>query len=274
MKTKLFFYLILLIGLNNYAQTINVSTGVSSAGLSVSQNTPDPYWNIVAGPGGFIPQQAIVVPTYTFNWQPTPISGTNAQWLNNVTNYLSVPGNYVYERSFNVTSGTTSLNCNFGVAFDDTLISLELVPPTGATIPLTVVSSNFYFISNMITNSISSPAVGTWKIRATINYFDDVGGFMLSGNVTLVNSNTTCSTTTSDFDSLYTGLTANTSIYNDTDTIDLQVHSYTFSVNTQKTICSIGYRAQPEMTSRTYEIKITDVGAFKDFLMYKVITLL
>ena len=260
MKTKLFFYLMLLIGLNNYAQTINVSTGVSSAGLSVSQNTPDPYWNIVSGPAGFIPQQAIVVPTYTFNWQPTPISGTNAQWLNNVTNYLSVPGNYVYERSFNVTSGTTNLNCNFGVAFDDTLISLELVPPTGATIPLTVVSSNFYSISNMIVNSIPSPAIGAWKIRATINYFDNVGGFMLSGTVTLANSNTTCSTTTSDFDSLYTGLASNTSVYNDTDTIDLQVHSYTFSVNTQKTICSIGYRAQPEMTSRTYEIKITDVG--------------
>lgn len=257
MKTKLFFYLMLLIGLNNYAQTINVSTGVSSTGLPVSQNTSDPYWNIVSGPGGFIPQQAIVVPTYTFNWQPTPISGTNAQWLNNVTNYFSVPGNYVYERSFNVTSGTTSLNCNFGVAFDDTLISLELVPPTGATIPLTVVSSNFYSISNMIVNSISSPAVGTWKIRATINYFDNVGGFMLSGYIDLANNS--CNTTTSDFNNVFYGL-AYVNNHSIDDTIDLQVHSYTFSVNTQKTICSIGYKAQPEMATRTYEIKITDVG--------------
>ncbi|HRG18966.1 MAG TPA: T9SS type A sorting domain-containing protein [Flavobacterium lutivivi] len=273
MKTKLFFYLMLLIGLNNYAQTINVSTGVSSTGLPVSQNTPDPYWKIVAGPGGFIPQQATVVPTYTFNWQPTPISGTNAQWLNNVTNYISIPGNYVYERSFNVTSGTTNLNCNFGVAFDDTLISLELVPPTGATIPLTVVSSNFYSISNMIVNSISSPAVGTWKIRATINYFDDVGGFMLSGYIDLANNS--CNTTTSDFNNVFYGL-AYVNNHSIDDTIDLQVHSYTFSVNTQKTICSIGYKAQPEMATRTYEIKITDVGnnavVYDDHHLFSTIT--
>jgi hypothetical protein len=105
-----------------------------------------------------------------------------------------------------------------------------LVPPTGATIPLTVVSSNFYFISNMITNSISSPAVGTWKIRATINYFDDVGGFMLSGYIDLANNS--CNTTTSDFNNVFYGL-AYVNNHSIDDTIDLQVHSYTFSVNTQ-----------------------------------------
>lgn len=250
----------LLIGLNNYAQTINVSTGVTSTGQPVTQTTPDPNWNIVSGPAGFIPQQAFVVPSYTFNWQSTPIAVTNAQWVNTVTNYVSITGDYVYERSFNVGSGTTSLNCNFGIAFDDTLVSLELVPPTGAAIPLTVVSSNFYNISNPITNSISNPAIGTWKIRAKINYFDFVGGFMLSGDVTLANSGTTCSTTASDFNSLYSGLAANTATYTDHETLDLEVHSYTFSVNTQKTICSIGYKAQPNLAARTYEIKITDVG--------------
>jgi hypothetical protein len=260
MKKKLLFYLMLLIGLNNYAQTINVSTGVTATGQPVTQTTPDPNWNIVSGPAGFIPQQAFVVPTYTFNWQPTPIAVTNAQWVNTVTNFVSITGDYIYERSFNVGSGTTSLNCNFGVAFDDTLISLELVPPTGASIPLTVVSSNFYNISNPITNSISNPAIGTWKIRAKINYFDYVGGFMLSGYVTLANSGTTCSATASDFNSLYTGLAANTATYTDHETLDLEVHSYTFSVNTQKTICSIGYKAQPELATRNYEIKITDVG--------------
>ncbi|WP_374548310.1 T9SS type A sorting domain-containing protein [Flavobacterium sp.] len=260
MKKKLFFYLMLLISLNNYAQTINVSTGVTATGQPVTQTTPDPNWNIVSGPAGFIPQQAFVVPTYTFNWQPTPINVTNAQWVNNVLNYISNPGDYIYERSFNVGSGTTSLNCNFGIAFDDTLISLELVPPTGSSIPLTVVSSNFYNISNPITNSISNPAIGTWKIRAKINYFDNVGGFMLSGYVTLANSGTTCSSTASDFNSLYTGLATNTATYTDHETLDLEVHSYTFSVNTQKTICSIGYKAQPNLAARTYEIKITDVG--------------
>lgn len=260
MKKKLLFYLMLLISLNNYAQTINVSTGVTATGQPVTQTTPDPNWNIVSGPAGFIPQQAFVVPTYTFNWQPTPIAVTNAQWVNTVTNFVSITGDYIYERSFNVGSGTTSLNCNFGIAFDDTLISLELIPPTGAAIPLTVVSSNFYNISNPITNSISNPAIGTWKIRAKINYFDYVGGFMLSGYVTLANSGTTCSATASDFNSLYNGLAANTATYTDHETLDLEVHSYTFSVNTQKTICSIGYKAQPELATRNYEIKITDVG--------------
>lgn len=259
MKKKLLFYLMLLISLNNYAQTINVSTGVTTTGQPVTQTTPDPNWNIVSGPAGFIPQQAFVVPTYTYNWQATPIAVTNAQWVNTVTNFVSITGDYIYERSFNVGSGTTSLNCNFGVAFDDTLISLELVPPTGASIPLTVVSSNSYNISNPITNSISNPAIGTWKIRAKINYFDYVGGFMLSGYVTLANSGTTCSATASDFNSLYTGLASNPSNL-DHDTMDTEVHSYTFSVNTTKTICSIGYRAQPQLAAIPYQIKITDTG--------------
>ena len=53
MKKKLLFYLMLLISLNNYAQTINVSTGVTTTGQTVTQTTPDPNWNIVSEKNDF-----------------------------------------------------------------------------------------------------------------------------------------------------------------------------------------------------------------------------
>ena len=267
MKTKLLCYLMLIIAINTNAQTFSVSTGTDALGNALSIGSTYPTWQVVSGPNGLVPHAAFAVATYPFSWQATPIAGTNAQWIDyhasipgNLFSYNGNPGTYVYERTFNIATGTTSLNCNFGVAYDDTLSSLELVPPSGAAIPLTVVTSNPYSISNMITNVITAPIPGSWKIRATVNYIDAVGGFMLSGNVTLANSSTsTCNTTASDFDSLYSGLAANP-LYFDHVTLDLQVHSYTLTVASQKTICSIGYRAQPELAARTYEIKITDVG--------------
>ena len=182
---KLFFLTTLVLFFANFsfAQTINVSTGVNPSGLPVTQTTPDPLWQVTAGPSITTPQQAVVVPTYPFNWQATPIATTNAQWINYQAPHFGLAGNFVYERPFTVASATASLNCNFGIAFDDTLISLELVPPTGSPIPLTATTSNNYSISNMITTSISNPIAGIWRIKAEINYFDAVGGLLLSGTV-------------------------------------------------------------------------------------------
>lgn len=252
----------LLIGLNNYAQTINVSTGVDASGNALPPGSIDPFWQITNSPNPAGTLAKSFINTGFALWEITPVATTNACQINAVGSCCgNSPGIYTFERSFTVPPGTTSLSYNLSIGYDDDFVSLEIVRPNLTATPLPIISQpNQYLLHAPNVNTIPSPPAGVWKIRAKINFIDDVAYYLLSGTVTLANSNNTCSTTTSDFDSLYTGLAANTSVYNDTDTIDLQVHSYTFSVNTQKTICSIGYRAQPEMTSRTYEIKITDVG--------------
>ena len=264
MKTKLLFYLMLLLGLNGYAQTINVSTGVNALGNALTVGTVDPLWQIVSSPN---PAGTSAKVTTSFSptvWEPTPVATTNANLINASANCCSnAPGDYTFERSFTVPAGTASFSCDFKIAFDDTLLFLELVKPDMTTVPLTVVPNPIsnYRLSSAITNTISSPMAGTWKIRAKLNFYDSIAFYMLSGYINIPNSSTTCSTTASDFNSLYTGLASNTAIYNDHTSVDLQVHSYTFNVSSQKTICSIGYKAQPELAARTYEIKITEVGS-------------
>ena len=267
MKKKLFFYLMLLIGLNNYAQTINVSTGIDATGNALAVGSIDPFWQISNSPNpAGTPAQSFQYPFPASTWQQTPVATTNACQINTTGSCCgNLPGIYTFERSFTVSSGSSSLSYNFSIAMDDDFVSLELVRPDLTTISLpspTYINPLFpqYHLSAPYTGTISNPLTGTWKIRAKINFIDGAAFYLLSGYVTLANSGTTCSSTASDFNSLYTGLAANTATYTDHETLDLEVHSYTFSVNTQKTICSIGYKAQPELATRNYEIKITDVG--------------
>ncbi len=177
-----------------YAQTTgcigNVSTGISNANAYLGVGGTDPNWSVVSSPGSLTtPVPAIVCPTYTPFWVPTPIltPATNAGWIN-VTNSFSghKAGVYIFERKFTVAPATGILDLNFGVAVDDVLNSLSLIPPTGPAIPLTVTfpSAGTYFTSSFPTpRAIRCPVAGVWKIRAEVKYVDAVGGFLLSGNI-------------------------------------------------------------------------------------------
>lgn len=190
MKTKLLLYLILLLGLNVNAQIINVSTGVDATGVPITTTSNDPLWTITSSP---YPSGTPAKATSSFPgaWEPTPVSATNAQWINTSGDHCDYAGIYTFERDFTVTPGTTHLTCNFGIAFDDVFLSLELVKPDLTVIPITITPTTSYHLSVPITNSFLYPAVGTWKIRTTIsissngNPFCNIGGYLLSGTVTL-----------------------------------------------------------------------------------------
>ena len=154
----------LLLGLNSFAQIINVSTGVDNSGNALAVGVNDPNWQIVSN-------TTPKVCGYHGAWQPTPISGSNAGWINDTgVYYASNPAIYTFERPFSIAAGTTSLTCNFGITTDDFIVSLELVRPDSSTIPLTIPASPAYTVSPAITNVISSPMAGTWKIRVVTNF--------------------------------------------------------------------------------------------------------
>lgn len=182
---KLLFYLILLVGLNALAQ-INVSTGIDALGNALPIGSADPFWQIASSPN---PPGTPAKVTTSFSptvWLPTPVSGTNAEMINSSASCCgNLAGIYTFERDFAVPTGTTNLTCNFSIAYDDDIVSLELVRPDLTTIPLTVVPTTAYHLSVPITNSIASPMPGTWKIRATINFIDSIAFYLLSGYVNL-----------------------------------------------------------------------------------------
>jgi hypothetical protein len=169
------------------AQTVlPVSTGLNAA-LSGPEpvGNIDPHWQIASSPNP-PGTPARVSNAYLPYWQPTPIAGTDASWINVPGAYwgYNTPGIYTFERPFNIPVNTGSFVCNFGVTYDDALVSLELVRPDASTIPLTVVPTIGYYLSQPITNMVNLPMPGTWKIRATINFIDQTAAYMLSGNIT------------------------------------------------------------------------------------------
>jgi hypothetical protein len=125
---------------------------------------------------------------------------TNAGWISPSPNQGNdIPGIYAFERKFNIASGTTSFSYNLKIAEDDSLVSLELIPPSGTpAIPLTVVlgpSNSQYRLSRPITGLVNCPEIGYWTIRAKVDYIDALGGFLLSGKIKTSNKpvcDTTC----------------------------------------------------------------------------------
>lgn len=165
----------------------NISTGINVI------SGVDQDWKVT--PVSLSP--TYVVPSYPGYWEPTPVAGTLARWISPSPNQgADIPGIYAFERDFTVTPGTQSLNCNFKISDDDSLISLELIPPpTAPAIPLTVVRNptHYYWLSLPITNVVNCPAPGIWKIRATVHYIDALGGFLLSGKI-IQNKRPACDT--------------------------------------------------------------------------------
>lgn len=201
-------FLSLMLGLVSYlvqAQVINVSTGIDNAGNSLTppnnytMGGADPNWKMIN----------ISNPTtyacyyYGGYWQSTPVSGTNAGWINNTGLPLDpnmAIGNDTLERDFSIASGITNFSLNFAIAYDDNFISLEIVRPNGTTIPITVTPTTPYQLSLPITNTIATGGMaGTWKIRAVITFSDIVAGFLLSGRIQIPTA-TSCNVLFDGFD--------------------------------------------------------------------------
>ncbi len=194
---KFVLLVVLLLGLNGYSQVINVSTGIDTAGNALPGGSIDPNWQITSSPNP--PGTPAKVQNYYFGyWQSTPVATTNAGWIDTSSTLSDLAGIYTFERSFTVASGASSLTCNFAATADDVLVSLELVRPDLTTISLPFVPTLPYQLSLPVSNVISSPMAGVWKIRAVVNFVDSVGAFLTSGNVTIVAPISVCLPATQD----------------------------------------------------------------------------
>ncbi|MET0394319.1 MAG: hypothetical protein ABW019_14330, partial [Chitinophagaceae bacterium] len=170
MKRIVFFLACCLLATSLLSNPVNISTGV------------DPGWTVGLSSPATGP--TYTVPGFSSFWQPTPVAGTGARWIN-PTAGSQVPGIYIFEKKLAVPAGTKSLKYDFQVAFDDELKALELVKPDGTIIPLTAVYTSSYHLTQAVTDSINCPQAGDWTIRAKVHYIDKSGGFMLSGYITL-----------------------------------------------------------------------------------------
>lgn len=184
----------------------NISTGIDNSGASIAVGALDPNWTISAGPGGPTTHR---VASFAGYWQPTPVTLTNAGWINSTGTYNDPIGIETFDRDFYIPSGVSSFTTDFGVAWDDVLVSLELVPPTGPTIPLTVPSAPMYTVSPNIGYTVSSPVPGTWKVRAKVQFIDQLGAFILSGYISTSCGETPppcdCSALNANFDYTFEG---------------------------------------------------------------------
>ncbi len=66
-----------------------------------------------------------------------------------------------------------------------------------------------------------------------------------------------CVTTGTDFHNLFNTVVAGSGNSSAT-TLDFEVHSYTFKLSANKTVCKIGYQSQPGISSTPYKIEIYD----------------
>jgi hypothetical protein len=176
---------------------INISTGIDSLGNALPITSIDPFWvDVNLGVG------SLRATNYASGfWIPTPISITNARWINHtgVWNGLSNPFSttvpFVMDRNFNITSSVGELIPDFGFTADDNPISIELEDPSGLIYPLTIPTAPAYYLGASVSSSIPVvPVIGTWKIRATVLFYDNGNGFLVSGNMLQLNCDTTCCT--------------------------------------------------------------------------------
>lgn len=69
---------------------------------------------------------------------------------------------------------------------------------------------------------------------------------------------TPCNTVGTDFQNLYQAVLISNTMYDNYVTMDLLTHEYTFTVNTAKTICTVGYQGNANLyaASKPYTIEI------------------
>lgn len=107
--------------------------------------------------------------------------------------------------------------------------------------------TNVFFQSNRSARILTLILLASFSLMSCDD--DDEGGYPIPMSV--------CDTDNSAFKQLVDQTMANNGDYELVETMDLAVHSYSFSVSTDKTICRIGYLAQPNLDV-DYEIRIID----------------
>ncbi len=73
------------------------------------------------------------------------------------------------------------------------------------------------------------------------------------------NPNPNCSSSNTVFNQLYNNQLSNNTDYQDVNSVDLEIHSYTFNVSSAQTICKIGYQGNAAATS-PYTIRIRNAA--------------
>jgi hypothetical protein len=79
----------------------------------------------------------------------------------------------------------------------------------------------------------------------------------------------TCDTTNSPFKQMYQSLiTTTVPAWQDLTSIDNKTHEYSFTVNTNRNICAIGYQAQPVITAASLPYTMQIVNATSGTILY------
>jgi hypothetical protein len=178
---KILSVLMIMLSINIVSFSQNVSTGLGTIG---SIDT----WQIVSP----VPGNAFIIPNmYPGTWENTPVAGTGAKWISvSAGGVGSGMTDFVYEKTFAVSSGIKELKCNFSVAVDDELKKIELV--NGGTIiniPFTK-TTNYHFVK-IDSQVVKCPKAGEWKLRITVFCGDPKGSMgptalLVSGNLNQV----------------------------------------------------------------------------------------
>jgi hypothetical protein len=179
------FLLLIAFAVNAFPQGINVSTGVTSTGAAIATGSPNPLWQITAGPI-LTPATPLVIPHFTGAWQIPPVAVTNAGWINHSGSPYqgSVPGIYTFERRFEVLPGTCSFTYDLAVTTDDSLVSIQFVDPFGSIIPLSATyMGNPYHLDPVLGNTVNGPLPGSWRLRVVTHFIDNAAGLLVSGFV-------------------------------------------------------------------------------------------
>jgi hypothetical protein len=185
MKKLLLVILSLFISATIFSQ--NISTGVDATGNPLTPGSNDSQWKLVS-PSPIIGNSIVEISPLAGIWNPSPMAGTNAQFIGNKSNPGSqLKGIQYFERTINVLPGTQTFAYTFSVTADDEIQTVEIVNPFG-TIEKDLTSlvsiPKGYFLSKPLSGKIETcDKSGKWTIRVKVNFIDNIAGFMLSGNV-------------------------------------------------------------------------------------------
>ena len=166
-------------------QAINLSTGISSEGSALTLGSKDQIWKILEIPGN----NPWTIAPYAGFWQPTPVTSTSAQWVGiSDRNDSQPPGTYTFEREINLNKTFGKLEYNFTLAYDDDLLSIQLVSPSGNIKNISVEGlrnppPKGYYLGKIISGEMNSEETGKWKIRIKVKFIDTVAGLIVSGKV-------------------------------------------------------------------------------------------
>jgi hypothetical protein len=170
----------------------NISTGIgSTAGSGIA----DSIWTVTSAPGGVPTPSAYPIIAYP-GWVSAP---ANTNWLdpNNTGVYPhsdpTSPPPYVYETSFSVPSGMSTLTLQFSYAADNDVD----VKITGPNLPVTTIATlsggiggNFGLLHG-VTYSVPAYA-GTYTLSAEVSTSSGPVGWLLSGRVVCVPAPAPC----------------------------------------------------------------------------------